>query len=107
MLTTTTPPTPSPFPAPTKTASATIAQTPTTASTLHFSDKILITISQHGKLNHWLHVPLLSSSPLDPSSTQQQPTDLLPLPHLTATTVLGGTRAEAETLGQLYATSVA
>jgi len=36
-----------------------------------------------------------------------EPSDLLPMAHLTATTILGGTVPERDTLGQLYATQIA
>lgn len=52
---------PTPFPAPSKTLSRTIAQHPTTASTLYFADKIVITVTQDGRLAHWVR---LLSSPL-------------------------------------------
>ncbi|KAF2836980.1 hypothetical protein M501DRAFT_1006913 [Patellaria atrata CBS 101060] len=105
-----------PFPTRSKTASKLIANIPTTATSLFFADKILITISQRGKLAHWLHVPLTSSTPTsslaslatdpyDPSA--YPPSDLLPLPHLTATTVLGGTVAGLDTVGQVLATQLA
>lgn len=103
-------PTPTPYPAPTRTSSTTISGVPTTATLISFSDKLLITVSQSGILNHWLHVPLLGASPLsDPSSThiQQLDASLLPFSHLTATTVLGGTKPEFEVLGQTLAATVA
>lgn len=109
-------PTPSPFPARTRTATATISGVPTTVQSISFADKILLTVSQAGRLNHWVHVPLVSTSPveaglLNPSSyeTEEDNVDatLLPMPHLTATTVLGGTKPEFEVLGQTLATTVA
>jgi hypothetical protein len=45
---------PTPFPAPSKTHTTTIAGLPTTATTLYFADKILITITQNGRLAHWV-----------------------------------------------------
>jgi proteasome assembly chaperone 3 len=76
-----------------------------------FSDKILITISQAGKLAHWVHVPLatatadpLSSGPISNSTSENE---LLPMSHLTATTVLGGTKRDDEIIGQTLATTIA
>lgn len=109
--------TPAPFPAVSRTASATLAGVPTTATLTSFADKILITISQNSNLNHWLHVPLIGDSPLTDPSTYITPaapseagavdSSLLPFPHLTATTVLGGTKGEFEVLGQTLATTIA
>lgn len=46
--------TPSPYPANTKTETASIKGIETTATSVYFADKILITISQHGRLAHWV-----------------------------------------------------
>ena len=58
-----------------------------------------------------IHVPLGS---VDPSHADHYlPTDaddndgLLPMPHLTPKTLLGGSTPERETMGQLYATQIA
>ena len=50
--------TPAPFPAPGKTSTVTIASHPTTASTLYFADKIVITVTQNGRLAHWVRIPI-------------------------------------------------
>lgn len=81
---------------------------------MSFADKILITIAgPSGKVGHWVHVPLASSS-ADPAaftSLSSHPNAdggaLLPRTDLTATTVLGGTKREDEVLGQTLATTVA
>ncbi|ORY10528.1 hypothetical protein BCR34DRAFT_625180 [Clohesyomyces aquaticus] len=107
--------TPAPFPASTKTASATIKGIETTATMLHFTDKILVTITQHGRLAHWVHVPLdisatdnpLTSNPYLEQEDDVPPSDLLPMHHLTATTILGGTVPELDVLGQTLATQIA
>lgn len=39
--------------------------------------------------------------------SEEDGTELLPLPHLTATTLLGGGVPERDTLGQLFATQIA
>ncbi|EAT90790.1 hypothetical protein SNOG_01141 [Parastagonospora nodorum SN15] len=93
------------YPARTKTSSATIKGLRTVATAVNFADKILITV----------HVPLdiaatdasvtsnayLDREEDDPSS------DLLPMHHLTATTILGGTVPGLEILGQTLATQIA
>jgi proteasome assembly chaperone 3 len=100
------------FPAPSKTVSSTIASVPTQITALNFSDKLVLTISQSGRLNHWLHIPLaggrlLESGFLNPSAETDVDASLLPFAHLTATTVLGGTRGEFDILGQTLATTLA
>lgn len=52
-----------PYPAETKTATGVISGTPTTAILTSFSDKILLTLSQHGKLAQWFNVPLANDNP--------------------------------------------
>lgn len=61
-----------------------------------------------------MHVPLDSATPdasvmrfSESDGSRSENTDLLPMTHLTATTVLGGTVSERETVGQLYATQIA
>lgn len=104
---------PSPFPAPSKSTSGLANHVLTTISTLSFTDKLLITISQAGKLSHWVHVPLATASadPMNPGMHQFSGLDsensLLPRTELTATTVLGGTKREEEVVGQTLATTIA
>jgi proteasome assembly chaperone 3 len=43
-----------PYPARTKTASSVIKGIQTTATSVDFADKILITITQDGRLAHWV-----------------------------------------------------
>lgn len=123
--------TPCPYPARTKTKSANIGGIETTATCVDFTDKILVTITQRGRLAHWVdtifetiarlysqnqvHVPLdiaatdasatsnayLDQDDEDPSS------ELLPMHQLTATTVLGGTIPELDVLGQTLSTQIA
>ncbi|KAG9195348.1 hypothetical protein G6011_00469 [Alternaria panax] len=104
-----------PYPARTNTAASTIKSIETTATTVNFADKILITVAQNGRLAHWVHVPL-DISATDASMTsnaslerdEEDPnSDLLPMHHLTATNILGGTIAELDTLGQTLATQIA
>ena len=112
--TTTTPPysvQPSPFPAKSKTSTGIANNTPTTVSTLTFTDKLLLTISQAGRLTHWVHVPLATASadPMNPGHYLPLDSEnaLLPRHDLTATTVLGGTKREDEVVGQTLATTIA
>jgi hypothetical protein len=44
----------SPFPAPAKQGSGLVNGTPTDVSSIYFADKILITISQAGRLSQWV-----------------------------------------------------
>ncbi|KAK3060619.1 hypothetical protein LTS18_008132, partial [Coniosporium uncinatum] len=113
---------PEAFPARTRSVSGEVNGVHTDVTSIAFADKILFTISQGGRLAHWVHVPLdISSDPtaLHANSTSYHnddddgddgsaPTsDLLPMSHLTATTILGGTIPERETVGQLCATQIA
>ncbi|KAI9697998.1 MAG: hypothetical protein M1836_004351 [Candelina mexicana] len=98
-----------PFPARTKQVAGAIKGVKTDVMSISFADKIMVTITQGGRLAHWIHVPLDASNPS--YSEQHLPSDtegsLLPMPHLTPTTILGGTVPERETMGQLYATQIA
>jgi len=102
---------PTPFPATSKTSSGLVKDIPTAVTCTSFSDKILLTISQAGKLAHWVHVPLATTStdPMNPGMFHNHDTsnELLPMTHLTATTVLGGTKRDDEVVGQTLATTVA
>ncbi|CAI9631721.1 hypothetical protein GT037_002966 [Alternaria burnsii] len=107
--------TPTPYPARTSTSTSIIKSIKTTATTVNFADKILITVTQNGRLAHWVHVPL-DISATDASMTsnaslerdEDDPnSDLLPMHHLTATNILGGTIAELDVLGQTLATQIA
>ncbi|KAK6584642.1 hypothetical protein PZA11_002866 [Diplocarpon coronariae] len=98
----------SPFPAATKHASGLVNGRETDILSVYFSDKILITVSQEGRLSQWIQVPLSSAPPTSfdtalPSSTN----DLLPLTHLTPKTLLGGGGEKRETIGHLYASQIA
>lgn len=103
---------PSAFPASSKSSSGLAASKLTTVSTISFTDRLLVTISQSGRLAHWVHVPLstVSADPMNPSFTSaggEDENSLLPRTELTATTVLGGTRREDEVMGQTLATMIA
>ena len=104
---------PAPFPAASKSSSGVANNLLTTVASISFTDKLLITISQAGKLSHWVHVPLAtaSSDPMGGGGTSLASADpenaLLPRSDLTATTVLGGTKREDEVVGQTLATMIA
>ncbi|CAA9963908.1 hypothetical protein PTMSG1_07267 [Pyrenophora teres f. maculata] len=107
--------TPTPYPARSKTATVAIKNIETTATTVNFADKILITVTQNGRLAHWVHVPLdisatdaaMTSNAYLERDEEDPNSDLLPMHHLTATTILGGTVAELDVLGQTLATQIA
>jgi proteasome assembly chaperone 3 len=52
--------TPASYPAHTKTSSASIKGLQTTATAVNFADKILVTVTQDGRLAHWVHEPRIS-----------------------------------------------
>jgi proteasome assembly chaperone 3 len=82
----------------------------TDISIVNFSDKILVTISQAGRLAHWVHVPLAAAAadPMGPGPlVTESENELLPMTHLTATTILGGTKRDDEIIGQTLATTIA
>lgn len=121
-----------PFPAGTKQAARMIDGIPTDCTVISFADKIVVTLTQDGRLAQWVRIPplirLLSiylltlagyatlqfHVPLDgyhPGLLEAKSPDdedgLLPLSHLTPTTLLGGTVPERETLGQTVAVQLA
>ncbi|KAL2815955.1 hypothetical protein BJX63DRAFT_430549 [Aspergillus granulosus] len=99
-----------PFPASTKQASGEVKGIPTNVTSIKFSDKILITVSQKGRLGHWLHVPLENKNPGTEglhTIPDAENDGLLPLSNLTATSVLGGRAPGHEVVGQLYARQIA
>lgn len=109
---------PDAYPAKTKIATATIDEVDTVLTSISLADKILLTISQHGRLSHWIHVPLSESLPSenpipsfhdhhDEDADEAPQSDLLPMNNLTATTILGGRDPERETFGQLLASQIA
>jgi proteasome assembly chaperone 3 len=101
---------PTPFPASSKTSSGLVNDITTEVTCTSFSDKIFLTISQAGKLAHWVHVPLATTTtdPMNPGMfhNHDSSNELLPMTHLTATTVLGGTKRDDEMVGQTLATTI-
>ncbi|KAF8249462.1 hypothetical protein K440DRAFT_598894 [Wilcoxina mikolae CBS 423.85] len=96
------------YPATTKRAAGFVKDVPTVAMTVGFADKILITITQDGRLAQWFHVPLDSANRVIAGAPETDDDDsLLPLTHLTPTTLLGGTVPEREAAGQLLAVQIA
>ncbi|KAL7267847.1 hypothetical protein RUND412_009549 [Rhizina undulata] len=97
-----------PFPASTKQAARIINGIPTDAMVVSLADKIVITITQQGRLAQWVHVPL-DARHLGLLETKSATDDdgLLPLTYLTPVTLLGGTIAERESLGQLVTVQLA
>ncbi|KAL9008177.1 MAG: hypothetical protein Q9173_006670 [Seirophora scorigena] len=108
------PPSNTSYPAPTKQAAGHIDGLLTDVTCTSFSDKILLTVTQEGRLAQWrdtqFHVPLGVFNPTStdqylPSATSDD--SLLPMTHLNPKTLLGGSNAERETIGQLYAAQIA
>lgn len=108
------------YPAKTKTTTTSIENVETVLTSISLADKLLLTVSQHGRLSHWIHVPLSESVPeasaipsvshddYDYENDEDPPqSDLLPMSNLTATTILGGRDPERETFGQLLASQIA
>ncbi|VBB76299.1 Putative protein of unknown function [Podospora comata] len=95
-----------PFPAPSKTATGIINGVPTEVEATSFSDKIMLTVSQGGRLAQWVSVPLSapSSASIDMALAGSS---TLPSAHLTPSTLLGGGDSDRETMGHLYATQIA
>ncbi|KAL1839999.1 hypothetical protein VTK73DRAFT_3863 [Phialemonium thermophilum] len=97
-----------PFPAPSKTATGTVNGLPTEATSMRFSDTVLVTLSQEGRLTQWIQVPV--SAPTSALLGPAVPGDAgvsFSSSHLTPTTLLGAGGEARETLGQLYATEIA
>ncbi|KAI9882548.1 MAG: hypothetical protein M1823_005708 [Watsoniomyces obsoletus] len=104
---------PTPYPTPIKQAAGLVNDIHTDIMTLNFNDKIILTISQEGRLAQWVQVPLTGSSfnfaglKFDQEGDNGDGDGLLPRSDLTASTILGGTIAERQTFGRLLATQLA
>ncbi|KAK4044802.1 hypothetical protein C8A01DRAFT_11832 [Parachaetomium inaequale] len=97
-----------PFPALSKKTVGTINGVSTEVELLSFSDKIMLTVSQGGRLAQWIQVPL--SAPSSASVDMALPgagLGALPSTHLTPKTLVGSGGEERETLGHLYASQIA
>ncbi|KAG9231883.1 hypothetical protein BJ875DRAFT_103021 [Amylocarpus encephaloides] len=97
---------PSPFPAKTIEFAGIVNGVETDLTSMYFTDKILVTVSQGGRLSQWIQVPLTTASPI-PFDTTAPGSDLLPLAHLTPKTLLGAGGDQRETMGHLYASQIA
>ncbi|TGO69594.1 hypothetical protein BOTNAR_0009g00410 [Botryotinia narcissicola] len=108
---------PSPFPARSKTASAKVNGMDTNVTCMYFADKILITITQGGRLGQWIQIPLTSASPTSYDTSIPLPSAsndtgngggnmILPLEHLTPRTLLGAGGEKRERIGHLYASQI-
>ncbi|KAL3957450.1 hypothetical protein ACCO45_008028 [Purpureocillium lilacinum] len=96
------------FPVPSRRASGLVNGVATEVTSLSFSDKILVTISQEGRLSQWVQVPLTGSAAgLVEMTLPTASHGLMPSTHLTPKTLLGGGGDDRETLGQLYAAQIA
>ncbi|OAG37344.1 hypothetical protein AYO21_08421 [Fonsecaea monophora] len=100
-----------PFPASTKQAAKEVNGVKTDVMYISFADKIMITITQNGKLGQWITVPLLSDNPThsDPYfQTGRSGEDaLLPSTRFSPRTLLGAGGSEREAMGHLYASQIA
>ncbi|KAF3490622.1 uncharacterized protein GIQ15_00139 [Arthroderma uncinatum] len=97
-----------PYPGSTKQAAGVVGGQPTDVMAISFQDKILVTVTQNGRLAQWLHVPLDISGPTGGFNTLANQEDgLLPRPEFNATPLLGGRSGDWEVVGQLYACQIA
>ncbi|EXJ83740.1 hypothetical protein A1O1_07366 [Capronia coronata CBS 617.96] len=100
-----------PFPAPTKQVAGEVNGVKTDVMSLSFADKIMITVTQNGKLSQWVTVPLLSDNPthLDPYFQTNRSGDdaLLPSTRFSPRVLLGAGGPDREVMGQLYASQIA
>ncbi|EPS42527.1 hypothetical protein H072_3503 [Dactylellina haptotyla CBS 200.50] len=98
----------SPYPIFTRHESKEIDSIPTAATVLGFADKIIITITQSGRLSQWFQVPLDAAHPAFLEAKSNSDDDgLLPLAHLTPKCLLGASTPERQAQGQLYAVQLA
>ncbi|PNP44297.1 hypothetical protein TGAMA5MH_03903 [Trichoderma gamsii] len=97
-----------PFPARSRSASGLVNGVATEVTLLEFSDKIMITVSQEGRLAQWIQVPMMGTSAgIVDMALPSGKHGLLPSTHLAPKTLLGGGGDNRETLGQLYASQIA
>lgn len=101
-----------PYPAHTRQTASIVNDVPTQCTITSFADKIMITITQNGRLGQWLTVPLLADNPTsnDPHFNLAQAAtedSLLPVTRFQPRTLLGAGGGQRETMGLLYASQVA
>ncbi|KAK0752171.1 hypothetical protein B0T18DRAFT_363150 [Schizothecium vesticola] len=95
-----------PFPAPSRREVGLVDGIETEVTKTSFSDKIMITLSQGGRLAQWIQVPLSESSAANMDMALPPVSSDLPSVHLTPRTLIGGGSEDRETLGQLYASQI-
>ncbi|KAK0626512.1 hypothetical protein B0T14DRAFT_534647 [Immersiella caudata] len=95
------------FPASSKQITGTVNSIQTETSRVDFSDKIVITVSQAGRLAQWIQVPLSAPSAASVDMSLPGADSMLPSTHFTPRTLLGGANEERETVGQLFAAQTA
>ncbi|KAL5614505.1 hypothetical protein BROUX41_004608 [Berkeleyomyces rouxiae] len=82
--------------------------TPTEACSRVFKDKVMITLSQEGRLAQWIQVPIRATPASMAGLTITHPRqDMLPGSHITPVTLLGGGGSEREAAGHLLASQIA
>ncbi|KAK7894455.1 hypothetical protein LTR67_006216 [Exophiala xenobiotica] len=100
-----------PFPAPTRQLAGEINGVKTDIMHMSFADKIMITITQNGRLSQWVTVPLLSDNPThsDPyfQTARSDEDNLLPSARFSPRVLLGAGGSDREAMGQLYASQIA
>ncbi|EXJ87616.1 hypothetical protein A1O3_04577 [Capronia epimyces CBS 606.96] len=100
-----------PFPASTRQAAGEVNGVKTDVMSISFADKIMITITQNGKLSQWVTVPLLSDNPThsDPYFQTHRSGDdaLLPSARFSPRILLGAGGSDREAMGQLYTSQLA
>ena len=113
------------FPASSRQACGLVNGVSTEVSSTQFSDRILVTISQEGRLSQWVNseanlsvaskalnsrqiqTPLMGPSPgMGDTALPGSARGLLPATHLTPKTLLGAGGDDRETFGQLYAAQI-
>jgi proteasome assembly chaperone 3 len=122
-----------PFPAPTKQVAGEVNGVKTDVMHMSFADKIMITVTQNGRLSQWVctlsqrghpvylsclkltwekvTVPLLSDNPTqsDPyfQTLRSEDDSLLPSARFSPRILLGAGGSDREAMGQLYASQIA
>lgn len=114
-----------PYPANTKNVAGKVGGVDTNLASIYFGDKIMITISQAGRLAQWvrlqplmvkktlidtcqIQVPLSTASPTTFNTRLPAPSrDSMPAVHIAPTTLLGAGGDERETFGHLVASEIA
>ncbi|KAL1901701.1 hypothetical protein Cpir12675_000392 [Ceratocystis pirilliformis] len=97
-----------PYPIQAHAAVATVNGMPTEATSRVFTDKVMITLSQEGRLAQWIHVPIRATPASMAGLTANHPRhDMLPASHITPTTLFGGGGSYREATGHLLASQIA